>query len=175
MNQRVALVTGIREFAQLAGVTVRALHHYDRLGLLQPRRTQQRYRAYGSKDLEILEQIVALVTALRLFAAGKYHDLVAGYRPTLERIAAALQGLPADCSIVDRGDGESFPLVENTLDEKALGRSAFEVCRRLRQGTPPIYVGHGRLHQGKLVVHPMHLDERAAQAVARRIREELAP
>jgi DNA-binding transcriptional MerR regulator len=50
----------IREFAALAGVTVRALHHYDRLGLLKPRRTQSGYRVYYSKDLEILAQIVAL-------------------------------------------------------------------------------------------------------------------
>lgn len=28
-----------REFAEIAGVTVRALHHYDRIGLLKPRRT----------------------------------------------------------------------------------------------------------------------------------------
>jgi len=26
----------IQEFASIAGVTVRALHHYDRLGLLKP-------------------------------------------------------------------------------------------------------------------------------------------
>src|ERR1700730_4761801 len=51
---------GIREFAELAGVTVRALHHYDRLGLLTPRRTQTRYRIYSAKDLKTLEQIVAL-------------------------------------------------------------------------------------------------------------------
>ena len=50
----------ISEFALLAGVTVRALHHYDRLGLLKPRRTQTRYRVYSAKDLETLEQIVAL-------------------------------------------------------------------------------------------------------------------
>ena len=50
----------IREFAELAGVTVRALHHYDRLGLLKPRRTQTGYRVYSAKDLETLEQIVAL-------------------------------------------------------------------------------------------------------------------
>jgi MerR family transcriptional regulator, thiopeptide resistance regulator len=50
----------IREFAELAGVTVRALHHYDRLGLLKPRRTPTGYRVYGATDLEILEQIVAL-------------------------------------------------------------------------------------------------------------------
>jgi DNA-binding transcriptional MerR regulator len=50
----------IREFAASAGVTVRALHHYDRLGLLKPRRTEKGYRVYGAKDLETLEQIVAL-------------------------------------------------------------------------------------------------------------------
>jgi len=49
-----------REFAELAGVTVRALHHYDRLGLLKPTRTQAGYRLYSLRDLERLEQIVAL-------------------------------------------------------------------------------------------------------------------
>lgn len=48
------------EFASLAGVTVRALHHYDRLGLLKPRRTGAGYRRYTHRDLERLEQIVAL-------------------------------------------------------------------------------------------------------------------
>jgi DNA-binding transcriptional MerR regulator len=32
----------VQEFASLTGVTVRALHHYDRLGLLRPRRTGSR-------------------------------------------------------------------------------------------------------------------------------------
>jgi DNA-binding transcriptional MerR regulator len=50
----------VREFAELAGVTVRALHHYDRLGLLRPGRTDAGYRMYGIRDLERLEQVVAL-------------------------------------------------------------------------------------------------------------------
>ena len=33
----------VREFAAMAGVTVRTLHHYDRLKLLCPRRTQSGY------------------------------------------------------------------------------------------------------------------------------------
>jgi DNA-binding transcriptional MerR regulator len=49
-----------RQFAELAGVTVRALHYYDRLGLLKPRRTNSGYRLYRAEDLERLEQIVAL-------------------------------------------------------------------------------------------------------------------
>ena len=50
----------IREFAQLAGLTPRALRHYDRVGLLKPKRTRAGYRAYSAGDLERLEQIVAL-------------------------------------------------------------------------------------------------------------------
>lgn len=49
-----------KEFANLAGVTVRTLHHYDRLSLLKPRRTESGYRVYRETDLERLEQIVAL-------------------------------------------------------------------------------------------------------------------
>jgi len=49
-----------KEFANLAGVTVRTLHHYDRLGLLKPRRAESGYRLYRESDLERLEQIVAL-------------------------------------------------------------------------------------------------------------------
>ena len=50
----------MQEFAALTGVTVRALHYYDRLGLLRPRRTRSGYRLYGRQELERLEQIVAL-------------------------------------------------------------------------------------------------------------------
>ncbi|MBI3653236.1 MAG: MerR family transcriptional regulator [Acidobacteria bacterium] len=49
------------EFAKLTGVTVRTLHHYDRLGLLQPSgRTAAGYRLYGERDFARLQQIVTL-------------------------------------------------------------------------------------------------------------------
>jgi MerR family transcriptional regulator, thiopeptide resistance regulator len=50
-----------QEFAKLAGVTVRALHHYDRLGLLRPKqRSEAGYRLYADRDFARLEQIVVL-------------------------------------------------------------------------------------------------------------------
>ena len=50
-----------REFAAASGVTVRALHHYDRLRLLKPSRyTRAGYRLYSERDFARLEQIVAL-------------------------------------------------------------------------------------------------------------------
>jgi len=50
----------IGEFAELAGVTVRALHHYDRIGLLKPQRGSSGTRLYSLADLERLVQIAAL-------------------------------------------------------------------------------------------------------------------
>jgi len=50
----------IGQFARLAGVTVRALHHYDRMGLLKPQRGTSGFRLYCPEDLERLEQIAAL-------------------------------------------------------------------------------------------------------------------
>jgi len=50
----------VQKFAEMTGVTVRALHHYDRLGLLKPERTEAGYRLYSLGDFERLEQIVSL-------------------------------------------------------------------------------------------------------------------
>lgn len=49
----------VGEVARLSGVTVRALHHYDEIGLLQPqRRSESGYRLYTAEDLERLQLIL---------------------------------------------------------------------------------------------------------------------
>jgi DNA-binding transcriptional MerR regulator len=45
------------DFAKRAGITVRTLHHYDRLGLLKPRRSASGYRLYRDADLDLLRLI----------------------------------------------------------------------------------------------------------------------
>jgi DNA-binding transcriptional MerR regulator len=50
----------VQQFAELAGVTVKALRHYDRLGLLRPVRSDAGYRVYQQADLARLQHIVAL-------------------------------------------------------------------------------------------------------------------
>lgn len=51
----------VSEFAEKAGVTVRTLHHYDRLGILKPSgRTVAGYRLYRDGDFVRLQQIVTL-------------------------------------------------------------------------------------------------------------------
>src|SRR5215217_5827672 len=49
----------VGEVAALAGVTVRTLHHYDRIGLLSPSgRTSSGYRQYAAADLDRLHQVL---------------------------------------------------------------------------------------------------------------------
>jgi DNA-binding transcriptional MerR regulator len=51
----------VSDFAEKAGVTVRTLHHYDRLGLLKPSgRTETGYRLYSERNFGRLQQIVTL-------------------------------------------------------------------------------------------------------------------
>jgi MerR family transcriptional regulator, thiopeptide resistance regulator len=49
----------IGEVAKIARVSVRALHHYDEIGLLEPSgRTESGYRLYTERDLERLQQVL---------------------------------------------------------------------------------------------------------------------
>ena len=82
------------EFAKMAGITVRTLHHYDRIGLLKPRRTPAGYRVYTARDLELLEQIVVLkfvgiplrqIAALMGAGPKRLADGLRAQRGTLER------------------------------------------------------------------------------------------
>ena len=50
----------VGELAERAGVTVRALHHYEAVGLLTPSRTDAGHRRYGAAEVERLQQITSL-------------------------------------------------------------------------------------------------------------------
>jgi len=49
----------VKEVADMVGVSVRTLHHYDQIGLLKPEsESPAGYRLYADKDLEKLQQIL---------------------------------------------------------------------------------------------------------------------
>ena len=49
----------VKQVAEMAGVSVRTLHHYDHIGLLKPRAaTTAGYRLYRGPELELLQQIL---------------------------------------------------------------------------------------------------------------------
>jgi len=58
-SQRTDAPLTVSEVGRLAGVSVRTLHHYDEIGLLQPSaRSDAGYRLYGGDDLERLQEIL---------------------------------------------------------------------------------------------------------------------
>ena len=50
-----------KQFAELSKVTVRTLHHYDRIGLLKPKHYDKNgFRLYGTREFARLQQITTL-------------------------------------------------------------------------------------------------------------------
>jgi len=119
------------------------------------------------------EEIVALLTALDLFTSGAYQKYVATEQAHLETIADAVRGCACRCRLDESPDGQRSPNLEIEVDEAALGKTAFEICQQLREGNPRIFVGHGKLREGTLVIAPLHLNDYTALEVGRRLSEEL--
>jgi DNA-binding transcriptional MerR regulator len=77
----------IGELARIAGVTVRTLHHYDSVGLLQPsERTSGGHRLYSAADVERLYRLLALRgVGLPLEEIGPLLDSEDGIGDTVRR------------------------------------------------------------------------------------------
>jgi L-seryl-tRNA(Ser) seleniumtransferase len=109
------------------------------------------------------EQIAALLVALEAFARGDDDAQVPLKRRLLQKLADALS---SRCTAIlqDAADGQCLPLLELHV-----GPAAWNICRELRRGNPPIYVGHAKLSNGILTIHPMHLDEATLPTVISRL------
>jgi len=99
------------EFAKRAGVTVRALHHYDRLELLKPSgRTTAGYRVYSDRDFARLEQIVALkfigfpLFQIRDLLRRKDTDLSAALRHQRQILAEKRDHLDRAMQAIERAE-----------------------------------------------------------------------
>jgi MerR family transcriptional regulator, thiopeptide resistance regulator len=123
----------IHEFAALAGVTAKALRHYERLGLLKPRRSASGYRLYAESDLERLEQIVALkflglplkqIKGLLERGAPPIAEALRGQRAALEEKRQLL-----DRAITAIQDAERA-MVAGTSPDAAILRRLIDVIER---------------------------------------------
>ena len=100
-----------RKFANLAGVTVRALHYYDRLGLLKPSRyTGAGYRLYNERDFARLEQIVALkfigfsLNEIKAILSRNEFDLAEALRRQRQAIEAKRARLDRAIQAIERAE-----------------------------------------------------------------------
>ena len=99
------------EFAKRAGVTIRTLHHYDRLGLLKPSgRTVAGYRLYTDRDMVQLEQIVALkfigfpLSQIRELLSRKDLDVVSALRQQRQIISEKRDHLDRAIRAIERAE-----------------------------------------------------------------------
>lgn len=75
----------VKEVADLVGISVRTLHHYDEIGLLAPEQwTESGYRIYSERNLELLQQI--LFFRELGFPLKKIKEIVSS--PTFDRVEA---------------------------------------------------------------------------------------
>jgi D-glucosaminate-6-phosphate ammonia-lyase len=117
------------------------------------------------------EEIVALLVALRYFVAGDYQRDIPRYHAYLGRVAAGLADLEGvQTRLHGSLDEDRFPTLDVRLPSS---QAAFDVARRLKTGTPAVYVNEGGLHAGVLVLHAMSLDDRSTDTLIERLRLEL--
>jgi DNA-binding transcriptional MerR regulator len=99
----------VGRLAELAGVTVRTLHHYDEIGLVRPSgRTASGYRTYDASDVERLRQVLTyrrLGFGLREVAAlltDPSADAVAHLRRQRELLVAQREHVDALVAAIDK-------------------------------------------------------------------------
>ena len=118
------------------------------------------------------EEIVGLLTALRMFADGEYAAETEQQRGLLEYIADGLSGLPVQPRII-LPTGEGYPMLHLIIDAQTMGKSGFEVSKELKSGDPGIFVNEKGLPEDTLIVHPMNLNQSRTEIMTRRLREVL--
>jgi L-seryl-tRNA(Ser) seleniumtransferase len=120
------------------------------------------------------EEIVGLLTALDLYLQRDHAADHAHWRATVQRVAAALDGLPGVWPTVTALQ-DRYPLVRIQLDEVRLGRTAFDAINRLLDGDPIVAVGEAAAAEGVLIVNPINLTDDDTIVLIERLRAVLAP
>lgn len=115
------------------------------------------------------EEIVALLTALDLFTSGAYDKQLDACRGRLAAISVGLTDAGMNCHTVEPAASDQWPVLEVEVDAARRGKSAMEVCRQLREGKPPVYVGHAGLPAGLLVINPVCLTDESVDVLIERL------
>ncbi len=120
------------------------------------------------------EEILGLLTALKLFEEGRHASAAEEGRKHLESVSEGLADLPVEPRLILPRTSTGSPSLHLVLNTQALGRSAFAISRELKQGNPGIFVNEGRLDQDTLVISPLHLDQARTAALTQRLQAVLS-
>jgi DNA-binding transcriptional MerR regulator len=111
----------VGEFAVLTGVTVRALQHYDRLGLLTPKRADSGHRIYAESDRQRVRHILALrAIGMSLHQIG---DLL---KRTTSDLPEALRAQRARLEQSRTGIEEALRILQRVAEDGAAGESLLD-------------------------------------------------
>jgi D-glucosaminate-6-phosphate ammonia-lyase len=117
------------------------------------------------------EEVVGLLTALRLFLAEDPAARRAHWLALMRSLAAQLDGVAhAEVRLVDEGE---VPVVVLELDEAAAGLSALDLMARLEAGTPAVFTDPAEALAGRIRFAPLSLKEGDPALIAARLREIL--
>ena len=116
----------VGDFAVLTGVTVRALQHYDRVGLLKPSRTESAHRIYSEADRQRVRHILALravgmplqrIAEVLAATPSRLPEILNAQRASLEQARAGIDD--AIRTLERLTPGEGTPSTESLLDRLA--------------------------------------------------------
>ena len=89
----------VKELSRMTNVSIRALHYYDKIGLLKPsNRLSNGYRVYSEKDTKKLEQIITL--KFFGFTLARIKQLLSHQELTLEQLETQLVLLQSEVSFL---------------------------------------------------------------------------
>jgi MerR family transcriptional regulator, thiopeptide resistance regulator len=115
----------VGEFAALTGVTVRALQHYDRIGLLTPNRSDSGHRIYADTDRRRVVHILALravgmpLQQIGDLLKGSASDLPEALRAQRARLEQSRTGIEEALRILQRVVTAEGEAAEPLLDRLA--------------------------------------------------------
>lgn len=144
----------VKEVAELTGVSIRTLHHYDRIGLLSPEHvTEAGYRQYSERDLETLQQILffrelgfPLKNIGEILQSPEYdraealalqREALLEKRSRLDRMIRTLENTIQDAKgeikMTDKEKFEGFDFTNNPYEQEARQRWGNEAVDRSKQ------------------------------------------
>jgi L-seryl-tRNA(Ser) seleniumtransferase len=119
------------------------------------------------------EEIVGLVTALKLYVARDHAAEIARCTAQVTTIVNALAAMPhVTAEIIPSSEsGSPFPLARIRIDQQALNMTGHTFILALKQGEPAIHPLERELEQGAVVIHPFGLQPGDDELIAARVQE----